>query len=130
MNQLDAAQQRAVKLRINNMRNSGIGLEESDKVAKFNHIQQRLSELSLKFSNNVLDGIKQYGKVITRQDELKGCPERLLKSMKAAAARQRGSENEEWLVTLDQPTLIPFMEYCENRSLREEVCTFAFINGN
>ncbi|KAG0354966.1 hypothetical protein BC939DRAFT_484561 [Gamsiella multidivaricata] len=129
-NSLDKEQQRIVEKTIQGMKLSGVafGLEgegNPEKRKRFNEIQERKAQLSLKFSNNVQDATKAYAKVVTDRAELDGCPESLIKSMaKHAQARGHGDGNSEtgpWAVTLDAPTYVPFMMNCKSRDLREAV---------
>ncbi|KAG0220955.1 hypothetical protein BGX31_010336 [Mortierella sp. GBA43] len=127
---LDREQQRIVEKTIQGMKLSGVafGLEgegNAEKRKRFNEIQERKAQLSLKFSNNVQDATKAYVRIVTDKSELDGCPESLVKGMaKHAQARGHGDGNPEtgpWAVTLDAPTYVPFMMNCKNRDLREVV---------
>ncbi|MBT1445138.1 oligopeptidase A [Shewanella sp. JM162201] len=100
---------------------SGIGLDEAKK-ARYGEIVKRLSELSSSFSNNVLDATQAWTKLITDESELKGLPESALAAAKAMAEER---ELQGYLFTLDFPSYLPVMMYCENRELREE-CYTAF----
>ena len=77
-------------------------------------LKKRLSELSSKFSNNVLDATMAWTKNIISEDDLKGLPESSLEGAKAAAKEK---ELEGYLFTLDYPSFFPIMTYCENREL-------------
>ena len=57
-------------------------------------------------------------KLITNIEELAGLPESALAAAKAQATA-KGLEG--WLVTLDMPSYIPVMMYCDNRDLRYEM---------
>jgi oligopeptidase A len=78
---------------------------------RFNEIAEALTELSTKFSNNVLDGTKAVTKLLTTKEEVDGLPPSALALM-AQQAKSKGHENatpEEgpWLVTLDIPSYLP-----------------------
>ncbi|KAF9918503.1 hypothetical protein BX616_008348 [Lobosporangium transversale] len=127
---LDKEQQRIVDKTIQGMKLSGVafGLEgegNAEKKKRFNEIQKRKAQLSLKFSNNVQDATKAYAKIISNKFELEGCPESLIKAMaKNAQSRGYGDGNPEtgpWAATLDAPTYVPFMMNCKNRDLREAI---------
>ncbi|KAG0199664.1 hypothetical protein BGX28_007101 [Mortierella sp. GBA30] len=127
---LDKEQQRIVEKTIQGMRLSGVafGLEgegNPEKRKRFNEIQERKAQLSLKFSNNVQDATKAFAEIVNERSDLAGCPDSLLQAMaKHAQARGRGEGNAEagpWAVTLDAPTLVPFLMNCKNRELRERV---------
>ncbi|KAF9180292.1 hypothetical protein BGZ50_006306 [Haplosporangium sp. Z 11] len=127
---LDKEQQRIVEKTIQGMRLSGVafGLEgegNAEKKRRFNEIQERKAQLSLKFSNNVQDATKAFAMVVTDRSQLEGCPESLLQAMsKHAQARGHLNSNAEsgpWMVTLDAPTLVPFLMNCKTRELREKI---------
>ena len=50
-------------------------LLQGEQKERFNEIQQELSQLSTKFSNNVLDATKAFQKVLTTKEEVEGLPE-------------------------------------------------------
>ncbi|KAF9096179.1 hypothetical protein BGX23_011874 [Mortierella sp. AD031] len=129
-NKLDKEQQRIVQKTLQGMRLSGVafGLEgegNAEKRKRFNEIQERKAQLSLKFSNHVQDATKAFAKVVTDRSELDGCPESLIQAMaKHAQARGHGDGSAAtgpWAVTLDAPTYVPFMMNCKNRDLREAI---------
>lgn len=114
---LSKAQKKAIDDAILDFKLSGIGLE-AEKQKRYGEIATRLSELSSKFSNNVLDATMAWTKLVTDVDELKGMPESALTAAKARAAAKN---KEGYLFTLDMPSYLPVMMYCDNRSLREEM---------
>ncbi|KAF9569903.1 hypothetical protein EC968_002427 [Mortierella alpina] len=127
---LDKEQQRIVEKSIQSMRLSGVafGLEgegNAEKRKRFNEIQERKAQLSLKFSNNVQDATKAFAEIVTDRNALAGCPDSLLQAMaKNAQTRGHGQGDADagpWAVTLDAPTLVPFLMNCKNRELRELV---------
>lgn len=82
-------------------------------------IQQRLSELTQKYSENCLDATNAWEKVITSEESLSGLPESAL-----AAARQSALEKgyeAAWRFTLQAPSFIPVMTHADNDDLRHEV---------
>jgi len=96
---------------------SGIALPE-EKQKRYGELKKRLSELSSKFSNNVLDATMAWTKNITDESLLKGIPENAMAGAKQAA---EAKELEGWLFTLDYPSFGPVMTYCENREFRKEI---------
>jgi oligopeptidase A len=123
-NSLENAQKRIVEAGIRDAELSGVGLE-GEKRDRFNQIQLELAELSTKFSNNVLDATKAFKLKLTDKQDVDGLPESLL-SLAAQTARTEGDENATpqdgpWIITLDYPSYLPFMQYNTNRELREKV---------
>ncbi|MCM8537330.1 MAG: oligopeptidase A [Lentisphaeraceae bacterium] len=113
------AQKQAIDNNLRDFKLSGIALPE-DKQKKFGELKKKLSELSSKFSNNVLDATMAWSKNILDKDELKGIPESSLESAREAAKEK---ELEGYYFTLDYPSFFPILTYCENRELRKEVYT-------
>jgi oligopeptidase A len=120
----EPAQKRIVEAAIRDMELSGVGLTGETK-QRFNDIQLALSEISNKFSNNVLDANKAYKLTLTKPAEIAGLPESLL-GQAAQSARSAGAEaatptDGPWVITLDGPSYIPFMQHSQRRDLREQV---------
>ncbi len=113
----DLAQQKTIDNALRDFKLSGISLS-TEKQKRYGEISARLSELSAQFSNNVLDATMGWDKVIENLEELKGLPE------SALAAAKQSAENkglEGYRFTLEIPSYLPVMTYCENRALREEM---------
>ncbi len=114
---LSRAQQKTITDALRDFELSGIGLP-SDEQQRYGEISKRMSELSSKFSNNVLDATMGWTKHITDEKELSGMPESALAAAKAAA---EAKELDGYLITLDIPSYLPVMTYCDNQDLRKEV---------
>ncbi len=114
---LDQAQKKSIENAIRDFRLSGIDLPKK-KQSRFAEISKRLSELSSQFSDNVLDATMGWKKVVTDKSELSGLPENAL-----GLARQMAEQNDEegYLLTLDIPSYLPVLSYCENEKLRREM---------
>jgi len=124
------AQQRILESAIREAELNGVGLEDADR-DRYNEISQRLAELSTKFSNNVLDATKAFKIKLTEAEEIDGLPETLLE-LAADTARQEGHEEATaadgpWVLTLDYPSFMPFMQHSKRRDLRERMYR-AFIS--
>ncbi|MFI3256030.1 MAG: M3 family metallopeptidase [Psittacicella sp.] len=111
------ARKKAIENTLRGFKHSGVNLEE-EKQKQYAKISLRLSELSHKFSNNVMDSTMKWEKIITDVENLKGLPKNVLEAMKQNA---KSKEIEGYRVTLDYPILGPILTYCENESLREEI---------
>ncbi len=95
----------------------GAGLNEKDK-KRFREISEELSRLSLKFEENILENTNSFELHITHMNDLKGLPEG---AMEMAAMEAKNRKTDGWIFTLHSPSYIPFMQYCDNRSLREQM---------
>ena len=111
------AQKKAIENALRDFELSGIGLSE-EKQKRYGEIVARLSELSSQFSNNVLDATMGWEKVIEDESELAGLPESALLAAKQSA-ESKGLKG--YRFTLEIPSYLPVMTYCENRALREEM---------
>ncbi|MBU0656082.1 MAG: M3 family metallopeptidase [Gammaproteobacteria bacterium] len=114
---LDAAQQKSLDDSLLGFKLSGVALPPEQK-ERFRAISQQLSQLTSRFSDNVLDATNAWSKQITDVSELAGLPESAL-DMAAQTARQRDMEG--WLLTLQFPSYIAVMTYADKRELREEM---------
>ena len=116
---LDSAQQKVINDNLRDFRLAGVALED-DKKARYGEIKKQLSELTSKFSDNVLDATMAWSKLITDESGLTGLPESALAGAKQLA---EAKEKNGWLLNLDFPSYFPVMTYCDNRELRKEVYT-------
>ena len=114
---LDAVRQKVIKDALRDFKLSGIGLDD-DKKQRYGEIRKRLSELSSKFSNNVLDATLGWTKLVTDKGQLAGLPE---SALMAAEETAKSKEQEGYLFTLEFPSYLPVMTYADNRELREEM---------
>ncbi len=114
---LDRAQQKNISDSLRDFELSGIGLPLQEQ-KRYGEISKRMSELGSKFSNNVLDATMGWTKQITDVNLLAGMPESALAAAQAAA-EAKGLEG--YLLTLDIPSYLPVMTYCDNQALRKEV---------
>ncbi|MCH2041857.1 MAG: oligopeptidase A [Saccharospirillaceae bacterium] len=117
---LSTAQQTTIEHALRDFRLSGVDLE-GDKKARYGEIKQRLSELTSKFGENVLDATQAWSKEIDDPALLAGLPE----SAVGLLAQLAGEEGK-YKVTLDFPSYLPIMTYADRRELRQEVYT-AFV---
>ena len=96
---------------------NGANLNEDDKT-KLRAIDKELAQLTLQFGQNVLAETNNYELHLTNEDELKGLPDYAIEQAKAEA---EAKQKEGWIFTLQAPSFIPFLQYAENRTLREEL---------
>ena len=117
--QLSQAQQKAINNALRDFHLAGVDLSD-DKKQRYGQIKSRLSELSSKFGENVLDATNKWQKLITDKDQLAGVPE---SSLAGFAQTAKAQNQDGYLLTLDFPCYLPVMTYCDNRKLREEMYT-------
>lgn len=114
---LSKAQKKVINNALRDFELSGIGLAD-DKQKRYGEIVAKLSELSSQYSNNVLDATMGWSKLITNIEDLSGMPE---SALAAAKEQAKAKEQDGWLLTLDIPSYLPVMTYCDNRDLRFEL---------
>ena len=85
---------------------------------KYREINKELSQLTLKFGQNVLAATNKFAMHIQDSSQLKGLPGFVTEGA-AEEAKQRGLDG--WVFTLHQPSYGPFLQYSTNRELRERI---------
>lgn len=114
---LNAEQKKVIENELRDFRLGGAELPE-DKKARFMAIQEELSALTSKFSDNLLDATNAFTCTVESEAEISGIPadER---QVAAEAAKEAGKTG--WLFTLKAPSYGPVMQYADNRNLREHM---------
>ena len=95
----------------------GVDLSSSDKQI-FQDIQKKLSELTTKFENNVLDATQSWEMLVKDESRLTGLPGYALDMLKQYA-QQKSLDG--YRITLDMPCYIAVITYAQDRALREEI---------
>lgn len=114
---LSKAQKKVINNALRDFELSGIGLAD-DKQKRYGEIVAKLSELSSQYSNNVLDATMGWSKLVANIEDLSGMPE---SALAAAKEQAKAKDQDGWLLTLDIPSYLPVMTYCDNRDLRFEL---------
>jgi oligopeptidase A len=114
---LSPERQRIIDNAIRDFRLSGAELPDEQK-PRFQAIQEELAGLAAKFSENVLDATNAYTEHITDEAVLAGIPADAIGAARALA-EQTGKPG--WIFTLQMPSLLPILQYAEDRSLRERM---------
>ncbi len=92
---------------------------DGSKKERFKEISVELSKLSLRFSENVLAETNGFELIIENESDLSGLPDDVVKRARHLALQKE--QAGKWIFTLQAPSYIPFMEYADNRSLREQM---------
>lgn len=111
---LSPARRRIIENELRDFRLSGAELPE-DRKPRFKEIQEELSAVGAKFSENVLDATNAHAEWIANEADLAGLPEDAIAAAKAAAEKDN---KPGWKFTLHAPSYIPVLQFCDNRSLR------------
>jgi oligopeptidase A len=115
--QLSKSRRKVIDNALRDFRLSGIALPEAQQ-KRYAELQQRLSELTTRFSENVLDATQGWWKQIDDEAELAGLPDHAVAAAKEAA---KAKELDGWVITLDFPAYYAVMAFADSRSLREEL---------
>jgi peptidyl-dipeptidase Dcp len=102
-----------------------LGAKEKETITKIN---EELSSLTVKFGQNTLAEVNDFKLVVDKKDDLKGLSDDLI-SAAADAAKEQKMEGK-WLFTLHNPSVMPFLQYAENRALRKKLWDAMQKKGN
>ena len=116
---LSKAQQTTIEHSLRDFRLSGVALNEDDK-RLFQKNQQRLSTLTTRFANNVLDATHGWHKHVTDEVELSGLPDHLIATAQESAKQK---QLDGYVLTLDGPVFMTVMSQADNRQLRQDMYT-------
>ena len=113
---LDAAQQQALK---NALRNFVLGGAELQGEAKTRYaaIQERMAELSQKFSENALDATDKFS-LYVEKEALEGVPEDVQNTAREAAEKEGKAG---YKLTLKMPCYLPVMQFAKSSDLRHQL---------
>ena len=97
-------------------------------------IDKEMAQLSLQFGENVLNETNEFMMPVTNEKDLAGLPDYIREAAKATA-KQKGKEGEStapadrpgYVFTLQAPSYVPFMQYADNRELRQKL--YMAFNG-
>ncbi len=106
---------------------NGALLSDIDK-NKIRSINEELSMLSLKYGQNVLVDSNEYRLVIDDESDLAGLPQDVIYAA-ADLAEAEGLAGK-WVFTLQNPSVMPFLHYAENRMLRRQIWHAMQNKGN
>ncbi len=122
---LDAQQLRLVEKFYQDFERNGANLSAADQ-AKLRTLNEEIANLQLKFGENLLaESNKNFRLVIDKEADLAGLSEDVV--LRAADQAKKDSMDGKWVFTLDKPSILPFLQYAENRALREKLYTGYFM---
>ncbi|GAE51016.1 oligopeptidase A [Xanthomonas arboricola pv. pruni str. MAFF 311562] len=110
----DAARRKVLENALRDFRLGGAELDDASK-ARFAQVQEELSALAAKFSQNVLDATDAWSYVSEDATELFGLPAEVVAAARAAAEKD-GVPG--WKLTLQMPCYLPVQTDADNRELR------------
>jgi oligopeptidase A len=114
---LSPARKKITENELRDFRLSGAELAEDQK-ARFLEIQEELSKVCSRFSDNILDATNDFSLLLEDEAELSGIP---ADDLQAAAEAAQAAGKKGWLFTLKAPSYMPVLQYADNRALREKL---------
>ncbi|MBN2638499.1 MAG: M3 family metallopeptidase [Bacteroidales bacterium] len=124
---LDTEQKMLLKKTYQKFVRGGAELNENDK-EQLKEINSQLSILSLHFGDHVLDDNNNFRLHINEEKDLSGLPESIIEAAKETAKGSQKSDS--WGFTLDKPSLIPFLQFSNNRELRKRMFQGYIMRGD
>ena len=106
---------------------SGANLD-AESQAKLRELNSEIAMLQLTFGQNMLAETNAFQLVIDKKEDLAGLPENLIANG-AETAKAAGMEGK-WIFTLHNPSVMPFLQYADNRELREKIFKGYINRGN
>ena len=113
---LTSEQKRLVEEKYTEFTLNGALLNDTDK-EKVRKIDEKLSKLAPKFSQNTLNATNDFTYHTKDEAELSGLPD--MAKEQAAETAKKKKKDSGWMFTLQMPSFIPVMQYAENRELRK-----------
>lgn len=114
---LSRAQRMVIKNELRDFQLGGAELEPEQK-KQFLNVQEELSALSSKFSDNLLDATNNFVLHIENENEISGIPDDVLYTAKETANKDNISG---WEFTLHAPSYQPVMQYADDREVRRKM---------
>lgn len=97
---------------------NGALLGDSEK-EKLRAIDEEKSKIGLQYSENVLADTNAYELEVTEAEDVQDIPDSAVSQAKKLAEEK--GKPESWIFTLDYPSFVPFLTYCNNRYLRQKM---------
>ena len=124
---LNAEQSKLLEKKYKAFVRSGANLDAKQK-ERLRKINEQLSVLSLKYGDNILKENNAYQLFVDKKEDLAGLPEEVIQTA-ADEAKEAGKEGK-WMFTLQNASVMPFLQYADNRELRKKLWTAYQNRGN
>jgi len=125
--EMDTEKLRLLEKKFKGFKRGGALLSEEDKTL-LREINSELSVLSLKFQENIMKETSDFEFVVTQEKDLSGLPEDLISS--AAELAKENLKTGSYVFNLSNPMILPFLQYADNRGLREQIWRSYQNRGN
>lgn len=115
---LNEEQERLLEMIYKNFVRNGANLSDADK-EKLKSINAELSVLTLEFGQNLLAETNAFELVVENEADLAGLSPGLIAAA-AETAKAKGKDGK-WIFTLSNPSVMPFLQFADNRELRKKI---------
>lgn len=125
---LDADQRKLLEETYKGFVRGGANLEPAQQ-EKLRELNKQISMLQLTFGQNLLAETNAFKLIIEKQQDLADLPQGAI-----AAAAEAGNADPvtkgKWVFTLQNPSVMPFLQFSDNRTLREQIFSAYTNRGN
>lgn len=125
--QLDKEQKKLLEETYKKFVRGGANLT-SEQQARLREVNEKISILELTFGQNLLKETNAFQLVVDKKEDLAGLPESVVTA--AASTAMNAGMDGQWIFTLHNPSIMPFLQYADNRALREKIFNAYILRGN
>ncbi len=115
---LDAEQAKLLEETYKDFVRGGANLD-AESQEKLRQLNGEIAQMQTQFGQNMLKETNAFQLIIDNEADLAGLPADLIAS--AAETAQAAGMEGKWLFTLHNPSVMPFLQYADNRDLREKI---------
>lgn len=115
---LDKEQMKLLEETYKDFVRGGANLDSASQ-AQLRELNTQISSLQTTFGQNMLKATNAFKLIVDNEADLAGLPENLIAT--AAETAKADSMEGKWVFTLHNPSVMPFLQYADNRALREKI---------
>jgi peptidyl-dipeptidase Dcp len=101
----------------------------ADEQVKLRELNSQIALLQLTFGQNMLKETNAFQLIVDNEADLSGLTEAQVANA-AEAAKRAGLAEGKWLFTLQNPSIMPFLQNSDKRELREKIFKGYIMRGN
>lgn len=124
---LDKEQRKLIEETYKSFVRNGANLDSASQ-ARLRELNSEIAMLQLTFEQNTLKETNAFQLIVDKKENLAGLSETLIANA-AETAKEAGMEGK-WIFTLHNPSVMPFLQYADNRDLREKIFKGYINRGN
>ena len=100
----------------------------AEQQVRLRELNSEISLLQLTFGQNMLSETNAFQLIIDNEEDLSGLPESLIAN--AAEEAKKADQEGKWIFTLQNPSVMPFLQFSDKRELREKIFNGYIFRGN